>query len=70
MDKKFQEVIESLPTLLTELLNSPLKTRDQANMLPQRGIYVLYENEKPIYVGRSNRMRQRISEHGRSSSDH
>ena len=70
MSKIFDEAVQKMPTLLEELLKSPLKTREQANTLPQKGIYILYENDMPIYVGRSNRMRQRISEHGRNSSDH
>jgi len=36
--------------------------------IPNAGIYVFYENDKPLYVGRSNRMKQRILEHGRESS--
>lgn len=39
-------------------------------MLPKKGIYVFYENGLPIYVGRTDRMKQRIQEHGRPSSDH
>ena len=30
---------------------------------------MLYEEDEPIYVGRSNRMRERIREHGAESSD-
>jgi hypothetical protein len=70
MSKIFDGAVQQMPILLDELLKSPLKTREQANTLPQKGIYILYENDLPIYVGRSNRMRQRISEHGRNSSDH
>lgn len=70
MSKIFDQAVQRMPLLLDELLKSPLKTREQSNTLPQKGIYVLYENDLPIYVGRSNRMRDRISEHGRNSSDH
>ena len=35
---------------------------------PEKGVYVLYEGGKPVYVGRSNRMRARIREHGADSS--
>ena len=38
--------------------------------LPKRGIYVFYENGQAIYVGRTNRMRERIKEHGRPRSSH
>jgi len=36
----------------------------------KRGIYILYENGKPIYVGRSNNLKKRIQEHSRPSSGH
>ena len=39
-------------------------------MIPEKGIYVFYESGEPLYVGRSNRMRERILEHGRPSSVH
>ena len=35
--------------------------------IPQRGIY---ENDAPVYVGRSKRMRKRLLEHSRPSSMH
>lgn len=39
------------------------------NQLPvYSGIYVFYENGKPIYVGRSNNIRNRIQWHTRESS--
>ena len=36
--------------------------------IPEKGIYVFYENGRPIYVGRSNRLKDRIQEHGRPGS--
>lgn len=33
------------------------------NSLPRKGIYVLYENGDPIYVGRSDNIKQRLSQH-------
>ncbi len=39
------------------------------NRLPTyAGIYVIYENELPIYVGRANNIRRRIQWHTRESS--
>ena len=37
--------------------------------VPQKGIYVLFENSKPIYVGRSNNIKQRLSGHCSQGSD-
>ena len=62
-----------LPILLNELRNSRLLTRDEQDRLPEipeRGIYVFYDGGEPQYVGRSNRMRERIQEHGYPSSGH
>lgn len=38
--------------------------------MPERGVYVFSEGEKHLYVGRTNRLRQRLLEHGRPSSRH
>jgi hypothetical protein len=35
-----------------------------------KGIYVFYEDECPIYVGRTDGMKRRLQEHGRPSSTH
>ena len=44
-----------------ELENSPFYER---NELPKyAGIYVFYEQDKPIYVGRTDNIRKRIQEH-------
>jgi len=33
-------------------------------------MYVFYEGETPVYVGRSNRLKGRLAEHARPSSTH
>jgi hypothetical protein len=38
-------------------------------IIPQKGIYVLYENYKPVYVGRSNNIKKRLSGHSNQGSD-
>ena len=59
MDSLFQELYE-------EFEKSVLLKRTE---LPTcRGIYVFYENGKPIYVGRANNIRKRIQWHTRESS--
>jgi len=67
-DVEFSNVVESLPTLLKDLQGSPIKSRLED--FPDSGVYVFYENDQPIYVGRSNRMKNRILEHSRPSSGH
>ena len=57
-------IINKMPVLLFELMSDTLRHRGAMGELPERGIYVFYESGKPIYVGRTNRMRKRIQEHG------
>ena len=38
--------------------------------MPERGVYLFSEGKKHLYVGRTNRLRQRLQEHGRPSSRH
>ncbi|MBK6836520.1 MAG: GIY-YIG nuclease family protein [Bacteroidetes bacterium] len=52
--------------LLNEFEKSSTIKREE---LPKyRGIYVFYENDRPIYVGRANNIRSRIQWHTRKSS--
>ena len=70
MNDEFRALVDELPGLLERLLNSSLRPRRNLGNLPRRGIYVFFEEGRPIYVGRSNRMKGRIQEHGRPSSTH
>ena len=70
MNDKFDDMIDQLPLLLKQLVTSTSKNRNTLGVLPKKGIYVFYENECPIYVGRSNRIRERLLEHSRPSSTH
>ena len=69
----WEAVAEFLPILLSKLTNGKPIVRDSRGRLPkipEKGIYVFYETSNPLYVGRSDRMRERILEHGRPSSLH
>ncbi|HDS44515.1 MAG TPA: hypothetical protein ENN68_00165 [Methanomicrobia archaeon] len=70
MNKEFKKLVDRLPSLLEELVGSPLILWSNLENLPERGIYVFYEDGKPLYVGRTNRMKNRIKQHGWSSSKH
>lgn len=70
MNDEFKALINKLPRLFERLADAPLKPWTNLGTLPQNGIYVFYENGYPIYVGRTNRMKARIKEHGRLSSTH
>ena len=69
----WEAITDRLPVLLDKLTDSsPIvrSSRGRLPMIPEKGIYVFYQSGKPLYVGRSDRMRERILEHGRPSSLH
>jgi len=70
MTKEFDRMIAEMPRLFLKLRKAQLLSRDGLHGIPQRGVYVLYEDGKPIYVGRSNRLKGRLFEHSRQSSTH
>ena len=70
MHNKWSECTQRMPILLDKLRRKPLLNRTKLHDIPRSGIYVFYERNKPLYVGRSNRLKERIQEHGRPSSDH
>ena len=76
VEDHFESVIAKMPEYLRELKNCELTRKNNSgHFFPdisknKRGIYVFYENDEPIYVGRSDRLRDRLHEHGRASSDH
>lgn len=59
MNDEFKTLVNKLPLLFERLVNSSLKSWNNLGSLPQNGIYVFYDNGRPIYVGRSNRMKDR-----------
>ena len=67
---RFDEKIARMPDLLKELKGQPLRMRDDLRQIPKQGIYVFYDEGTPIYVGRSDRLRKRIQQHGWDSSGH
>jgi len=70
MDEGFRELAERMPLRLRSLLEQPPIGIHGIGVtrLPQKGVYVLFEGDEPIYVGRSNRLKQRLKEHSQRSS--
>lgn len=67
----FGEIIDSLHELFDELMSCDLvEKKDIPKKVHQKGIYVFYENNRPIYVGRSRDIAKRIRRHSRPSSKH
>ena len=74
---EFSDIIGKMPGYLRELESCPIipmDTRQERGNLGSKlppanaGIYVLYEDDKPIYVGRSDRLKERLLEHGQPSN--
>ena len=72
MNGSFKKLADRMPLLLQSLLKRPLIAIDDIGItpVPQKGVYVFFEGNKPIYVGRSNRLKKRLKEHSQRSSVH
>ena len=70
MNEKFKEIINTFPAMIESINDSSFITKDDFKNLPKKGIYVFYEDGLPIYVGRTNRMKNRLTEHSKQSSGH
>ena len=75
MPTSFEEAVAQLGPLLEELKNSLAYSYENKRNLPKKGVYVFYEDGKPMYVGRvgvttKQTISGRIGQHARSSSPH
>lgn len=71
MDPRFRELVESLDPQLRALLSMPpVKYGALPRAMPRQGIYLFSEGDSLLYVGRTNRLRQRLREHCLPSSRH
>ena len=67
MDAKFAALIESLHPSYEALLACPTHTGGHAlpRDAPERGVYLFSENGNNLYVGRTDRLRDRYRDHTR-----
>jgi len=66
---RFQAVADRLPDLLAELRGATAWRGQQDGRLPTApGIYLLTENDAPIYVGQTRNLRGRLGQHRGASS--
>ena len=72
MNERFKKLTDRMPLRLQSLLEqSPIAIDDIGiTQVPQKGVYVFFEDDEPIYVGRSNRLKKRLKEHSQRSADH
>jgi hypothetical protein len=71
MDKRFREHIEKLhPSFERLMAMPPVKVCALPRPMPAAGVYLFSEGARHLYVGRTDRLRQRLGEHCRPSSTH
>jgi len=70
MNERFRKIIETFPAKMEHLNQSPFITKNELDNVPKMGIYVFYEEDRPVYVGRSERLKARLREHSQQSSGH
>lgn len=69
MNKRFATLIESLHPSLTALLAmKPVTSSTLPRAAPRSGIYLFSEGREHLYVGRSNRLPDRVRNHGKDTS--
>lgn len=69
MDPRFVPYVDQLDTKLKALVSmSPHDPLKLPSNTCKRGVYLLTEADRNLYVGRSNRLRQRIGNHCRASA--
>ena len=72
---KFEDIIACMEPLFEQLQSSQPCRAPTYHGLPEKGIYVFYDQGNPVYVGRvgstsKQEMRSRIQQHTRPSSGH
>ena len=72
MNEVFRQHVKALNPAYERLIAStPLKFADQARQsIPERGVYLLTEGERHLYVGRSDNIRKRLQNHCRAGATH
>ena len=71
MHEAFRAHVETLPLALSKLLAMPpVSCCSRPPGMPRRGVYLFSEETSSLYVGRSNRMHERVRNHGRAAATH
>lgn len=71
MDEKFVAHVEALrPNLVRLQAMIPYTYATLPPGMPKHGVYVMSENGMPLYVGRSNNIRRRVSRHCNPGATH
>ena len=67
MPSGFKSLLSCVERRHAELVGADLvpvyRDRTRKHIPPEPGVYVLYEDKKPLYTGRTKNLRQRLGEH-------
>jgi len=71
MHQDFHVLVDALhPKFEALVVAPPIRFGALPRDLPQRGIYLFSEDQRHLYVGRTNRLRTRLQNHCRPSGTH
>jgi hypothetical protein len=71
MDEGFRLYVESLHDAFERLKNmKPVTAATLPKIVPKECIYLFSENGRPLYVGRTRKLRQRMRNHCGAASEH
>lgn len=71
MDSRFAAYVDSLAPSFQRLMAAhPVRVTALPKDAPQSGVYLFSEGTRHLYVGRTDRLRERLQEHCRPSSPH
>jgi hypothetical protein len=69
MDQRFAAIVNSLHSKFEMLIGqAPSGHKRLPKGMPKRGIYLFSEGDDHLYIGRTNRLRERYGDHTRPSS--
>ena len=71
MHPRFKSFVESLEGKFQQLITmKPVKYHELPRNLPKKGLYLFSEGDNHLYVGRTNRLRERLRGHCIPSATH
>lgn len=71
MDEGFRQYVETLDDAFQRLVAmEPLSVATLPRIVPLECIYLFSENGRPLYVGRTRKLRQRLRNHRGNASEH
>jgi hypothetical protein len=71
VNSDFSQLVDSVePKFHALMAMAPVRYACLPRLMPERGIYLFSEGDLHLYVGRTNRLRQRLAGHCRPSSNH